>query len=77
MKNDYGYKICYKLKGKKRLKVYLITNRYDGAVWDVRWYETHSPPDRKTGKPIENVTWLILPIKTLIEYKWRWRGCPF
>ncbi len=77
MNSKYGYKICYKLKGRKRLKVYLVTNRYDGAVWDVRLYETHSPPDRKTGKPIENAIWLILPIKTLIEYKWRWRGCPF
>ena len=30
-----------------------------------------------SGKPIENVIWDIFPIKTLFEYKWRWRGCPF
>ncbi len=73
----YSYKVCYKLKGKKRLKVYLITNTYDLAEWQVRWYENNPPLDRKTGKIIQNAEWLIIPIKSLIEHKWRWRGCPF
>lgn len=77
MNNKYGYKVCYKLRGTNRLKVYLVTNTYDGALWDVRWYENHSPPDRKTNKPIENAIWLVLPIKTYIEFRYRWRGCPF
>lgn len=76
MKN-YGYKICYKLKGKKRFKVYLVTDSHAHAVWSVRWYESNSPTNRKTGEKIENAIWIILPIKTLAEYKWRWRGCPF
>lgn len=75
--NLYGYKVCYRRQGRTRLKVYLITNTYDGAIWHVRWYETHSPPDRKTGKPIENAVWQIIPITTLAEYRLRWRGCPF
>ncbi len=75
--NRYGYKVCYRRQGRNRLKVHLITNTYDGAVWRVRWYETHSPPDRRTGKSIENAAWLILPITTLAEYRLRWRGCPF
>ena len=74
---DYGYKVCYKLQGKNKLKLYLVTNTYDSAEWNVRWYETHSPLDRKTQQPLENVTWLIIPIKTFIEYKRLWRGCPF
>ncbi|MDE6966666.1 MAG: hypothetical protein K2O94_06785 [Clostridiales bacterium] len=74
---DYGYKVCYKQNGKTRLKVYLVTNRYDSALWHIRWYESHSPPDRKTNKPLLNVTWLIVPIKHFLEYKWLWRGCPF
>lgn len=77
MNNKYGYKVCYKRKGSEKLKVYLVTNTYDGAEWHIRWYESHSPPDRKTNKPIENVTWLIIPIQTYREYKRRWRGCPF
>ncbi len=76
-KTIYSYKVCYKLKGKKRLKVYLITNTYDLAEWQVRWYENNPPPDRKTGKTIQNAEWLIIPIKSLIEHKRRWRGCPF
>ena len=73
---SYGYKVCYKKQGKQKLKIYLITNTYDSAIWSVRWYDTHSPPNSKTGKPIENASLLIIPIKTLIEYIWRWRGCP-
>lgn len=77
MTDKYGYKICYKKQGKQKLKLYLVTNTYDSAVWSLRWYETHSPPDRKTRKPITDVVWLIVPIKNHLEYKWLWRGCPF
>ena len=73
----YGYKICYKKQGKYKLKIYLITNAYDIAKWHIRWYAKHAPIDRKTKRPIENIEWLIIPIKTYIEYKRLWRGCPF
>ena len=74
---DFGYTVRYKQIGSNKWKVYLVTNTYDGALWNVRWYERDPPKDRISGKPIENVIWNIFPIKTLIEYKWRWRGCPF
>jgi hypothetical protein len=74
---DYGYKVCYRKLGTTKLKIYLVTNTYDGAIWNVRWYEKQVPPDRKTHKALENVTWLIIPIKNFIEYKRLWRGCPF
>ncbi len=77
MVNGYGYKVCYKEHGSEKLKIYLITNTYDSAKWHVRWHESHSPPDKKTGVPLDNVTWAILPIQTYREYKRRWRGCPF
>ncbi len=70
---DYGYKLCYKELGKEKLKIYIITNTYDLALWHVRWYEKHSPPD----KTLLDVTWVIVPIKTYAEYKRLWRGCPF
>jgi hypothetical protein len=68
--SKYGYKVCYKQEGGEKLKVYLVTNTYDLAYWHIRWYENHSPP-------IKNVIWQIVPIKTLFEYKLRWRNCPF
>ncbi len=74
---DYGYKVCYQQKGSEKLKVYLVTNTYDLAEWSVRWYETNTPLDRKTKRPLENVAWLIIPIKTYLEYRRLWRGCPF
>ena len=75
--NKYGYKVCYKKHGKNKLKIYLVTNTYDCASWNVRWCENHSPPDRKTNIPITNATWLVVPVKNYIEYKLLWRGCPF
>lgn len=75
--NKYGYKVCYKQHGKRKLKIYLVTNTYHSAEWCVRWYESRSPLDRKTQKPLDRVTWLIVPIKTFIAYKRLWRGCPF
>lgn len=74
---NYGYKVCFKRQGKSKLKIYLITNAYDLAIWHIRWYAKHTPSGKKTKRPIENVEWLIIPIKTYIEYKRLWRGCPF
>lgn len=76
MKN-YSYKVCYKTKGKDKTRVYLVTNTYDLADWHVRWYKSNPPIDKKTNKPIVYADWLIIPIRSLIEHKWRWRGCPF
>ena len=75
--NEYGYKVCYRKQGKEKLKIYLITNTYDLAEWHIRWYKKHTPTDSDTKRPLENVIWLIVPIKTYIEYKRLWRGCPF
>lgn len=75
--NNYGYKVCYRKKGKSKLKIYIVTNTYDLAAYHILWYSKHTPKDRETKRPIENVVWLIVPIKTYIEYKRLWRGCPF
>lgn len=69
--NNYGYKVCYREYGKTRLKVYLVTNTFDGAVWHVRWYE-HNPPTKLT-----NPLWEIHKVTTLKEYERLWKGCPF
>lgn len=75
--NKYGYKVCYRKIGKQKLKMFIVTNSYDLATWHVRWYEREPPKDRKTDKPILNVTWLVIPVKNFLEYKRLWRGCPF
>ena len=75
--NGYGYKVCYKQHGNEKLKLYLVTNTYDSALWNGRWYQPHAPPDRKTAIPIHTPTGTIHPITTYQEYKRRWRNCPF
>lgn len=71
--NGYGYKLCYKKLGKEQLKIYIVTNAYDLALWHVRWYKKHSPPN----KTLLDVTWVIVPVKTYAEYKRLWRNVPF
>ncbi len=70
---EYGYKVCYKKQGNEKLKIYIITDTYDLALWHIRWYETHSPPN----KTLIGVTWIIVPIKSYAEYKRLWRNVPF
>lgn len=75
--NKYGYKVCYREFGKSKLKIHLICNVLDGAEWHVRYYENHQQKDRHTGNLIREPTWEIIPIKTYLEYKRLWKGCPF
>ena len=77
MNNKYGYKVCYREFGKLKLKIHLVCNTYDGAVWNIQYYENHQQQDRKTNKPIREPTWFVLPVKTVLEYKRLWKGCPF
>lgn len=69
--NKYGYKICYKEYGKTKLKVFLVTNSLDLAIWHIRWYEREPPPKLK------NPEWEIQEVKTKYEYKKLWKDCPF
>lgn len=75
--NKYGYKVCYRKRGKEKLKIYLIVNTYDLAEWHIRWYAKHFPTYDKTKRRIKDVIWLIVPIKTYAEYKRLWRNVPF
>ena len=69
--NKYGYKVCYKEYGKTKLKVFLVTNSFDLAIWHVRWYEREPPTKLKSPQ------WEIQEVKTKNEYEKLWKGCPF
>ena len=62
--NKYGYKVYYKERGKIFPKLFSITNSYDLALIDIKRCKT-------------NVKCYIKPIKSYIEYKYRWKNCPF
>ncbi len=77
MENKFGYKVCYQQFSKNKLKLYLVCNTYDGAVWSLRYYETHDTYDRKSKQLLKNVKWYVIPVRNYFEYKWLWKGCPF
>lgn len=75
--NKYGYKVCYREKGKIGYKVHLVTNRLEGAVWNARWFEIRPQKNRKDNHLLKNPKWQIFEIKTKKEYEKLWKGCPF
>ena len=76
-KKDYGYKVCYKEFGKHKLKIHLICNTYDLAVWSIQYYEKNIQLDGKIKNIINKPTWYILPIKNYFEFRRLWKDCPF
>jgi len=77
LNNKYGYKVCFQELGKTKFKVYLVTNTLDGAIWSVRWYETHKQRDRTDYHILNCPIWHIYEVKTLEEYEKLWKDCPF
>ena len=75
-KNKYGYKVCYRELNKRKIKIHMVCNSLNLAKWHIQWYENHDAYDKK-HKLIIKPTWYIKPVKTYIEYKYLWRGCPF
>ena len=75
-KRKYGYKVCYRELGKRKIKIHCICNSLDLAKWNIQWFETKQEYD-KLKDEIHKRTWYIIPIKTFIEYKLLWRSCPF
>lgn len=65
--NKYGYKVMYQ-KPDNKLKIKLVTNSYQLALWELEEYI-------KKLKLIK--TWYLYPIKDLEEYEKLWEGCPF
>lgn len=64
------YKVCYTKKGGEKLKVYLVTDTLNNALWHVRWYESHSPPS-------DDAELRVLPVYSKKEYARLWKDCPF
>ena len=58
MEDKYGYKVSYQELGKRKIKLYLVTNTLDGAIWNVRWYQTTPQFDRKDNHLIDKPFWL-------------------
>ena len=75
--NKYGYKISYQECGKRKIKIYLVTNTLNSAIWNIRWYQTTPQFDRKDNHLIDKPFWFLEKVKNLKEYNKLWKGCPF
>ena len=65
--NKYGYKVLYK-EPYKKLKLKLVTNSYQLALWEIEDYIKQSKIRKQ---------WYLYPVKDLQEYEKLWKGCPF
>ena len=75
--NKYGYKVCYQEKQDKKLKVHLVTNSFDLAIWGLKDYLKYPQRDRIDKHIIKNPKWHLFEVKTSKEYNKLWKGCPF
>ena len=75
--NKYGYKLCYKNEGSKKLHIYVITNTFSLAEFEMQMCIKYPEQIKQSNKTIRGPTWLIIPIKNKKEYKKLWRDCPF
>lgn len=75
--NKYGYKLCYKNEGSKKLYIYVITNTFSLAEFEMQMCIKYPEQIKQSNKTIRGPTWLIIPIKNKREYKKLWKDCPF
>lgn len=75
--NKYGYKINYSENGKHKIKLYLVINTLDGAIWNIARYQSTPQYNRKNNQLIQNPFWFLEKIKDIKEYNKLWKGCPF
>lgn len=75
--NKYGYKVCYEEYKNNKLKLHLVTNSFDLAVWEIGNYHKYPQRDRKDNHLLINPIWHLLEVKNINEYNKLWKGCPF
>ena len=75
--NKYGYKLCYKNKGNKKLHIYVITNTFDLANFEMQMCIKYPKQVEQSNNTIRGPTWKIIPIKHKKEYQKLWKNCPF
>ena len=75
--NKYGYKLCHKNEGSKKLHIYVITNTFSLAEFEMQMCIKYPEQIKQSNKTIRGPTWLIIPIKNKREYKKLWKDCPF
>jgi hypothetical protein len=61
-KNNYGFKVYYCEKDKKRFVRYCICNTYGLAEFTVKASMRYPPTARKDGHTLKNPQWKIVPI---------------
>ena len=67
-KNKYGYKVCYRIYGKHKIKIHFVTYTYDEAISYIQYCEDYKQNDRDTNELILNAKWFVRPIRTKKQY---------
>ena len=75
--NKYGYKLCYSLPKSNKKHLFIVTNTYGLAEFEMNICLKQPEQVKQSNKTIRGPTWHIIPIKNKKEYKKLWKGCPF
>jgi len=75
--NPYGYKVCYREKGKKRFIRHFLTYTFKQAVKAKEFYVQYPQKSRITNRELVKPEWVIIPIKKSEVRAGIWREDPF
>jgi len=74
---NYGYKVCYREKGKLRYQQYFLTYTHKQAVFSLNYYIRYPPKARDDGHILNNPQWKIIHVSRDEFKAGIWRECPF
>jgi len=74
---NYGYKVCYREKGKTRLVRHFLTYTKAQAVLALNGYIRYPPTAREDGRALVKPRWKIIPVSRDEVKAGIWREPPF
>jgi hypothetical protein len=75
--NTYGYKVCYRERGKVKYVCYFKTYTYEQAVYSKAYYIRFTTKSRDDSHTLINPIWRIRPITRKEVLAGCWRDVPF
>lgn len=76
-RNCYGYKVCYREKGRKRFVRHFMTYTYTQARYALKGYICFPPEAREDGHILKRPKWKIIPVNRKEVDAGIWREAPF
>ena len=75
--NPYGYKVCYRENGCKKLIRHFLTYTYNQALKARQYYRKYQQNSREDNHPLVKPEWVIIPVTKSEVKDGIWHEVPF